>query len=112
MLYDLSFINEFAKGDTSFIKKMINAFQESMVTELRQMIISVQAKRYHELSRSAHKMKSAIDGLGINSLKKPIRDIEAIKGVPEEHDAAKALVDKVKRILDEVFVLLDGYLKL
>ena len=28
LLYDLSFINEFAKGDTSFIKKMINVFLE------------------------------------------------------------------------------------
>ncbi len=112
LLYDLSFINEFAKGDTSFIKKMINAFLESMVTELRQMIISEQARRYVELSRSAHKMKSAIDGLGITSLKKPIREIEALKSGHEDHDSVKALVDKVKRILDEVFVQLDGFLKL
>ncbi len=112
LLYDLSFINEFAKGDTSFIKKMINAFLESMVTELRQMIISEQARRYSELSRSAHKMKSAIDGLGIEALKIPIRDIEALKATQEDHERVKALVEKVKRTLEDVFVQLEGFLKL
>ena len=112
LLYDLSFINEFAKGDTSFIKKMINAFLESMVTELRQMIISEQAKRYSDLSRSAHKMKAAIDGLGVESLKKTIRDIEAVSSAPEDYERVRVMVAKVKKVLEEVFVQLEGFLKL
>ena len=113
LLYDLSFINEFAKGDTSFIKKMINVFLEAMVVELRQLIEADEANNYSVIHQVAHKMKSAIDGLGIASLKQTIRDLENIK-TPDADTAEhiKPLVHKIKTTLDEVFVQLEGFLKL
>ena len=112
LLYDLSFINEFAKGDTSFIKKMITVFTDSMVVEIKQMVAAEQEKNYELISRIAHKMKSAIDGLGIASLKQTIRDIENIKADTVDINNLKAMVHKVKMTLEEVFVQLDGFMKL
>ena len=113
LLYDLSFINEFAKGDTSFIKKMIGVFLEAMIAELRQLVTADEENDHVRIHQIAHKMKSAIDGLGIASLKQPIRDLENIKS-PNADAAAhiKPLVQKVKTTLDEVFVQLEGFLKL
>lgn len=113
LLYDLSFINEFAKGDTSFIKKMIGVFLEAMVVELRQLVAADEAEDYGRIHQIAHKMKSAIDGLGIGSLKQPIRDLENIKS-PNADTAIhiKPLVQKIKTTLDEVFVQLEAFLKL
>ncbi len=112
LLYDLSFINEFAKGDTSFIKKMITVFLEAMVTEMKQMTTAEQAQDFELVSRLAHKMKSAIDGLGITSLKQVIRDVENTKAANVDKDKMHAQVQQIKTTLDEVFVQLEGFLKL
>ena len=112
ILYDLSFINEFAKGDTSFIKKMINVFLEAMTAELKQMIAAENEQKYELLSQVAHKMKSAIDGLGIISLKQTVRDIENIRDGNVDPERVKAHVNKIKVTLDQVFVQLEGFLKL
>ena len=113
LLYDLSFINEFAKGDTSFVKKMINVFLDAMVGELKQLVAADAADNFADIHQIAHKMKSAIDGLGISSLKQTIRDLENIK-VPTADTAEhiKPLVQKIKTTLDEVFVQLEAFLKL
>lgn len=112
LLYDLSFINEFAKGDTSFIKKMITVFVDSMVVELKQMVAAEEAQDYELVSRVAHKMKSAIDGLGILSLKQVIREVENTKSGHVDKDKMHTQLHKIKTTLDEVFVQLEGFLKL
>ena len=112
LLYDLSFINEFAKGDTSFIKKMINVFMTAMIAEIKQLQTAEAGVQYFEMTRIAHKMKSAIDGLGITALKQTIRDIEAIKADDVDAVNVKEMVEEVKTVSEEVFAQLEAFLKL
>ena len=77
------------------------------------LLAADEVNNYPAIHQIAHKMKSAIDGLGIVSLKQTIRDLENIKS-PDVDTAMhiKPLVQKIKTTLDEVFVQLEGFLKL
>ena len=100
-LYDLSFINEFAKGDSSFVKKMVTIFVDTMSTELQHLIKAAEEKQYDKMSKIAHKMKSAIDGLGIMSLKQVIRDLETTDYKSGNNGDPNEVIAHIKEVLDE-----------
>ena len=105
-LYDLAFINEFAKGDSSFVKKMVTIFVDTMQTEIQHLIKAGEEKEYEKMSKVAHKMKSAIDGLGISALKQTIRDIEMKDFKSGENGDPMDIILHVKEVLDEAFLQL------
>lgn len=112
VLYDLAFVNEFAKGDISFIKSMVIMFMDAMSKEVKELIEAEQAGKFELISKIAHKLKSAIDGLGIHSLKEVVRELEKTPYVEGGDYHPKVLIDKIKNTLDEAFVQLDAFIKL
>ncbi len=77
-LYDFSMIESIAKDDTLFISNIIGIFIETMPVNIDALLRAGQDRNYEEIARVAHKMKSSIDLLGINSLKYTIRKLENI----------------------------------
>ena len=112
VLYDLAFINEFAKGDISFIKSMVLMFMEAMTKEVDELIEVEREKKYDKIFKIAHKLKSAIDGLGIHSLKEVVRELEATPYKEGGSYDPKVLIDRIKSTLDEAFIQLDAFIKL
>lgn len=112
VLYDLSFVNEFAKGDISFIKSMVVMFMDAMSKEVKELVEVEQEGKYDKISKIAHKLKSAIDGLGIHSLRDIVRELETTPYVEGGEYQPKVLIDKIKTTLDEAFVQLDAFIKL
>ena len=105
-LYDLAFINEFAKGDSSFVKKMVTIFVDTMNTELAHLETAGAELQYEKISKIAHKMKSAIDGLGINTLKQTIRELETTDYKSGNGGNPNDVIQHIKTVLGEAFVQL------
>ena len=75
-LYNLSSLQEIARGDQDFIQKMIRLFCEQSIQIVGQIRQSFDAGQLKEMGEAAHKLKPSIDSLRIHSLEKIIRDIE------------------------------------
>ena len=99
-LYDLSLINTIGKDDPAFANKIISIFVETMPENLASLITAGNDKNYEQISKIAHKMKSNIDFMGINSLKDIIRELETNKF---GSDKTEMLIEKVKNTLKKVF---------
>jgi CheY-like chemotaxis protein/HPt (histidine-containing phosphotransfer) domain-containing protein len=102
-LYDLSLINTIGKDDKAFAKKIISIFLDSMPESLELLVKHGKEKNYEQIAKTAHKMKSSIDSMGISSLKDIIRELESTKA---DKDSSETLIPKVKSILNDVFVQL------
>lgn len=104
-LYDLSLINVIGKDDDTFAKKIISIFLDTMPDSLENLSRLAKEQNFAEMSKVAHKMKSSIDSLGINTLKDTIRDLEATKTGDTGADV-DGMIDTVKGVLKKVFAQL------
>ncbi len=75
-LYDLSSLNRISQGNTAFLKKMVTLFNEQVPKSVQEMKDALQQKDFTKLRSIAHKIKPAIDNMGIAALHQVIRDIE------------------------------------
>jgi HPt (histidine-containing phosphotransfer) domain-containing protein len=66
----------------------------------------LQGQNWDSLSKLAHKMKSTIDSMGINSLKDVIRTIEANGKHKNDLDSLPAHVKQVSDVLEQCVVQL------
>lgn len=62
--------------DPSFIKSLLEVFSSSIPPDLLDLNKALEAKDFNRISFVAHKMKSTIDNLCVDSLKKVIRELE------------------------------------
>jgi HPt (histidine-containing phosphotransfer) domain-containing protein len=76
MLYDLSVIEMMGDNDSSFINTLLQIFIESIPQDLEALNHAHQKKNWEQVSFMAHKMKSTIDNLSVESLKINIRTLE------------------------------------
>jgi PAS domain S-box-containing protein len=91
-LYDLTSLNRISQGNTAFLKKMIGLFSQQVPQSVQEMKTALQQKDFEKLRGIAHKIKPAIDNMGISSLHTVIRDIE--KNAAEAPDIFR-LADQV-----------------
>ena len=75
-LYDLSMVEAISGGDTDFVKRMVQLFLDTMPASITEIQTAVKEEQWERLSKLAHKLKSTIDSMGIESLKKVVRTIE------------------------------------
>ncbi|MFN8250900.1 MAG: PAS domain S-box protein [Ferruginibacter sp.] len=75
-LYDLSSLSRISQGNNAFIKKMVGLFSQQVPQSVQEMKDALEKKEFEKLRSIAHKIKPAIDNMGISSLHKVIRDIE------------------------------------
>lgn len=76
-LYDLQKLITMTKGDEAFLKKMLEIFVRTMPESISAMEIAYADKDWQQLSALAHRIKSSIEGMGINSIKDEILILEA-----------------------------------
>ncbi len=102
-LYDMSMVDSIGKDDPEFVKNIISIFLDTMPINIQILQKAWEEKNYPQISTIAHKMKSSIDLLGINSIKFTIRKLENI--VVGDKDG-NVLIEQVKNVLTEAFVQL------
>jgi len=77
MLYNLSVIELMGDNDPEFINTLISVFIESIPSDLENINTAADNHDWTQVSFMAHKIKSTIDNLGIETLKNIIRMLEA-----------------------------------
>jgi len=110
LLYDLSMIRAVSRGNEDFVKEIVTLFLEALPADLAQLLEAGRQAAWEQLARTAHKMKSAIDNMGIHSLVPVIRRLEH-NAVAQEHlQDIPLLTGQVNDTLQQVFVQLKAML--
>ncbi|WP_431213025.1 PAS domain S-box protein [Puia sp. P3] len=76
-LYDLSMVQSVSGGDEGFIRKMVALFIETVPQNMTDLKNAMNQENWDQVGKTAHKLKSTIDSMGIKSIRQEIRTVEA-----------------------------------
>jgi HPt (histidine-containing phosphotransfer) domain-containing protein len=107
-LYDLTMVLSVSGGDESFIKKMVALFVQTVPKNVDDLVAALKKEDWDQVSKLAHKLKSTIDSMGINSLKTVIREVEAFAKQKELLEKVPALVEKIVVIVNKCIEQLEA----
>ncbi len=102
LLYDLSMIRSMSNGNEEFVRDIVSLFLATIPDDLKALSEAGQASSWNEVSRIAHKLKSAVEHMGIHSLGDPIRQLEDVTNETDTQHIP-ALIAQVSAIMAEVF---------
>jgi HPt (histidine-containing phosphotransfer) domain-containing protein len=100
-LYDLSKLEKIGNGDKVFVSEMVKLFKDQVPADVNQIKAAYSRNDFTAINAIAHRIKPAIDNMGIVSLHQEIRKIEAV-AIQEPH--SPELAELIKE-LDAVISL-------
>jgi HPt (histidine-containing phosphotransfer) domain-containing protein len=100
-LYDLSMVQSVSGGDEGFIKKMVALFIETVPQNIQELKNALQEENWELVGKTAHKLKSTIDSMGIKSIRQEIRTVEANARQKEGLDEVPSLVTTIDSVIKE-----------
>ncbi len=103
LLYDLTYLESASVDDKEFIKKLVSMFIEIMPESLHELNEAANIKDIKQVRKSAHKMKSSIELMGIHSLKDTIKTLEFIA---DDDNSLDVHIDYLNNKMNEVFAQL------
>ncbi len=101
-LFDLSMVEAISGGDRSFIQRMLQLFLDTVPATLNDLKKTCDAADWAMLSKHAHKLKSTIDSMNIDSLKKDIRSIESSAKTNGDPAELQRLTNRVLSVMNDV----------
>ena len=99
-LYDLTMVKSVSGGDEGFIKKMVALFIETVPQNVQELNKGLQSENWEQVGKMAHKLKSTVDSMGIQSIRQDIRTVEANAKQQEFLDQIPPLVQKIERVIN------------
>ena len=105
-LYDLTMVQSVSGGDEGFIKKMVALFIETVPQNMQELKNALQAENWEQVAKTAHKLKSTIDSMGIKSIRDEIRAVEANAKGKESLQTIPSLVARIDDVIRECIVQL------
>ncbi|HXB93404.1 MAG TPA: PAS domain S-box protein [Puia sp.] len=100
-LYDLTMVQSVSGGDEGFIKKMVALFIETVPQNVNELKNALQAENWDQVGKTAHKLKSTVDSMGIKSIRQEIRSVEANAKQKQSLGDIPALVATIESVIDE-----------
>jgi CheY-like chemotaxis protein/HPt (histidine-containing phosphotransfer) domain-containing protein len=100
-LYDLTMVQSVSGGDEGFIKKMVALFIETVPQNMDDLKNAVQAENWEQVGKTAHKLKSTIDSMGIKSIRQEIRTVESNAKQMESLTEIPSLVTMIDNVIKE-----------
>lgn len=101
-LYDLTMVNELARGNQEFIMNLAKIFIDTVPPTAKEMTEACEQKKWEQMGKLAHKLKSTIDTMNIASLKDDIRAIEKNGKEQKNLDITPAMVEKADLVIRQV----------
>lgn len=101
-LYDLSMVEAISGGDKSFIQRMLQLFLDTVPATLTDLKKTCDSGDWAMLSKHAHKLKSTIDSMNIDSLKQDIRTVESTAKTNGDPAELKRLTTRVLTVMNDV----------
>lgn len=108
VLYDLSLVEEMAKGNEEFVRQLIEIFTSTVPATVDELKAALHNKNSQQIGAIAHKLKPTIDTLLIRSLQADIRTLEQQGKNNENYEQLQPLVHKVSDTLLEVVAQLES----
>ncbi len=99
-LYDLSLLWSVANDDEEFIKKILTTYMDTVPADIDMLDKAMAQKDWETVGKQAHKIKPAIDYMGIVALKAVIRKMEA---VPADMAEISKNARYIRDIIEKVF---------
>jgi len=99
-LYDLSMVRSVSGGDEGFIKKMVALFIETVPQNMQELDKAVEAGNWDQVGKTAHKLKSTVDSMGIKTIRQEIRTVEANARSGQSIQEIPALVNKISSVIN------------
>jgi CheY-like chemotaxis protein/HPt (histidine-containing phosphotransfer) domain-containing protein len=100
-LYDLTMVQSVSGGDEGFIKKMVALFIETVPQNVQDLKKAMQEENWEQVGKTAHKLKSTIDSMGIKSIRQEIREVEANAKQLESLQTIPSLVATIDTVIKE-----------
>ena len=101
-LYSLEKIKQIAQGDKQFLRRMINLFLEQTPVTVREMREAHDARDFSTMAMLAHRLKSVLDTMDIQSLREDIRRLEKMDHESPVTAEANALITRVETVIAAV----------
>jgi HPt (histidine-containing phosphotransfer) domain-containing protein len=100
-LYDLTMVQSVSGGDEGFIRKMVALFIETVPQNMQDLKNALQAENWEQVGKTAHKLKSTIDSMGIKSIRQEIRTVESNAKQMESLAEIPSLVTMIDNVINE-----------
>jgi CheY-like chemotaxis protein len=105
-LVDLSKLQDIARGDQAFVRRMIDLFIEQAPKTIDEMQRALAANEPLLVGDLAHRLKSSVDSLGARTLHELVRSIESagrsMVSVDELREPVQRLTVELERVLGEL----------
>ncbi len=101
-LYDLSNVRQLVRQDETIVRRLAWAFIETTPAILTALDEALTRPDWEAVGDAAHHLKSSLDGLGVESLRLVIREIEAYGSNPPAPAHAAQQVARVRAITEQV----------
>jgi hypothetical protein len=88
-------------GDEGFIRKMVALFIETVPQNMQDLKNALEATNWEQVGKTAHKLKSTIDSMGIKSIRQEIRAVESNAKQMESLDEIPGLVATIDNTIKE-----------
>jgi len=105
-LYDLSMVQSVSGGDEGFIRKMVALFIETVPQNMQDLKNAMKQENWDQVGKTAHKLKSTIDSMGIKTIRQEIRTVEANAKTKEALQEIPALVAMIDNVIEECILQL------
>ena len=100
-LYDLTMVQSVSGGDEAFIKKMVALFIETVPQNVEELSKATQAENWEQVGKTAHKLKSTVDSMGIKSIRQEIRTVEANAKQKQSLQEIPSLVERIAAVIGQ-----------
>ncbi|MDN3642955.1 PAS domain S-box protein [Lutimonas halocynthiae] len=107
-LYDLTKLEDIAKGNQKFIDKMLRLFITQVPDSVFEIKTAYQAGDFEKIKKIAHRIKPTIDIMEIVSLKNDIRDMEKNAEIYQSSERLENLINHLDDVIEEVVGELKG----
>lgn len=101
-LYDLTSLENMARGDQEFIRTMLQIFVGLAHETLEKFDVAFASQDITTLQRAAHKIKPSLDQLGVHSLYDTVRKLEKYDLNAGSQGEFESLVHEVRRVISHV----------
>lgn len=101
-LFDLSKLQEISKGNKAFVEKMVQLFSTQAPLSVKEIKEAYAFQDLEKVKAVAHRLKPSIDNMGIQSLTREIRQIEALALSGDDGNELPGLIGQLETTLTKV----------
>ncbi|MEO6917394.1 MAG: ATP-binding protein, partial [Chitinophagaceae bacterium] len=99
-VYDLTMIRGISGGDEEFVYNMILLFIETVPETLEDLNRTFAEENWEMVSKTAHKLKSTVDSMGIKSIYHEIRSVELYAKKAEKLTEMVPMIRKINSVIE------------